>query len=188
MVNVESTFRKRKLNRLKEYDYSKTGYYFITLCTKGGIECFGEVENEKMILNQFGKVVENCWNSIPNYYEDVEIDEFIVMPNHVHGILIIQENDDKRTEQCSVPTNTETRYGLLSKVIKSFKNAVTKKIHQELRSDNFQWQRSFYDHVIRNEQSLYQIRSYIVNNPLKWELEKNKIENFLSDLCSSLKK
>ena len=188
---MELVFRKRKLNRLKEYDYSKTGYYFITLCTKDGIEYFGKIENEKIILNQFGKVVENCWNSIPNFYEDVEIDEFIIMPNHVHGILIIQEDGNKRTEQCSVPTNNtnaDARYGLLSKVIKSFKNAVTKKIHQELHADDFQWQRSFYDHVIRNEQSLYQIHSYIVNNPLKWELEKNKIENFLSDLCSNSKK
>lgn len=185
---MESALRKRKLNRLKEYDYSKTGYYFITLCTENGMEYLGKVENEKMILNQFGRIAENCWNDIPNFYEDVKIDEFIIMPNHIHGIIVIQENDYKRTEQCSVPTNTKAGYGLLSKVIKSFKSAVTKKIHQELGADNFQWQRSFYDHVIRNEKSLYEIRKYIGQNPLKWELEKNKIENFLSDLCSNSKK
>lgn len=189
---MNSIQKERKLNRLKEYNYSKCGYYFITMCTKNGVEYFGKIDNEKMVLNQYGKIAQEYWSKIPNIYDDkVEIDEFIIMPNHVHGILIIQENGEKRTEQCSVPTykaNARAGYGLLSEVIKSFKNAVTKKIHQELHADNFQWQRSFYDHVVRNEESLYQIRSYIANNPLKWELEKNNIENFLSDLCSNSKK
>ncbi|OGC82549.1 MAG: hypothetical protein A2W07_01950 [candidate division Zixibacteria bacterium RBG_16_43_9] len=185
---MNSIQKERKLNRLKEYDYSKCGYYFVTICIIRGVEYFGKIDNEKMVLNQYGKIAQEYWSEIPNIYDKVEIDEFIIMPNHIHGIIIIQENDNKRTEQCSVPTNTESGYGLLSKVIKSFKNAVTKKNRQELGVNNFQWQRSFYDHVIRNEKSLYEIRKYIINNPLKWDLEKNNIENLPSILCSNSKK
>lgn len=185
---MNSIQKERKLNRLKEYDYSKCGYYFITICTKNGVECFGKIYNEEMVLNQYGKIAQEYWSEIPNIYNTVEIDEFIIMPNHIHGIIIISDDNNDRTEHCSVPTNTEPGYGLLSKVIKSFKNAVTKKIRQELSDNNFQWQRSFYDHVIRNEKSLYEIRRYIINNPLKWELEKNNIENLPFILCSNSKK
>ncbi len=188
---MKSTFKERKLNRLNEYDYSKNGYYFITLCTKDGIEYFGKIENEEMILNQFGETAERCWKEIPNHYDNVEIDEFVIMPNHIHGIISINDDNDKWTEHCSVPTNTtntERRYGLLSKIIKSFKNVVIKDIHEKFSDNKFQWQRSFYDHVIRNEKSLYEIREYIIYNPLKWDLEKNNIENFQSILCSNSKR
>ncbi len=185
---MNSIQKERKLNRLKEYDYSKCGYYFVTICIRKGVEYFGKIDNEKMVLNHYGKIVEDYWKEIPIYYNNVEIDAFVIMPSHIHGIIIINNENDRRTEHCSVPTNTEPGFGLLSKVIKSFKNAVTKKIRQELSDNNFQWQRSFYDHVIRNEESLYEIKKYIINNPLKWELEKNNIKNLPFIICSNSKK
>jgi len=184
---MKSTFKKRKLTRLRSYDYSENGYYFITLCTEDGKEYFGKIENEKMVLNQYGEIVERLWKEIPNHYDNVEMDEFVIMPNHIHGIIIIS-NSGIRTEHGSVPTNTGRSYGLLSKIIKSFKNTVTREIRRRFRDEKFQWQRSFYDHVIRNEESLYEIRKYVINNPLKWHLEKNNIENLPSILCSNLKK
>lgn len=102
------------------------------------------------------------------------------MPNHIHGIIIIEGNYNDNivgTEQCSVPTSMEKNYGLLSNIVKSFKNVVTKIIHDQFQDYGFKWQRSFYDHVIRDETSLNKIREYVVNNPLKWDWDKNNIEN-----------
>ncbi|MCJ7498564.1 MAG: hypothetical protein MUO78_10615 [candidate division Zixibacteria bacterium] len=138
-----------------------------------------------MILYQLGEIAEKCWRQIPSHYDKVEIDEFVIMPNHIHGIISINDDNDIRTEHCSVPTNAKNIYGLLSKILKSFKNGVTKDIREKFQDSKFQWQRSFYDHVIRNEKSLYEIREYIINNPLKWDLEKNNIENSPSILCST---
>ncbi|MCI0453895.1 MAG: transposase [Candidatus Dadabacteria bacterium] len=131
-----------------------------------------------MILNQYGEIAERYWKEIPNYYKNVEIDEFIIMPSHIHGIIILTGDYNGGivgTEHCSVPT--EKNYGLLSKIIKSFKNAVTKRVHDQFQDYGFQWQRSFYDHIIRDEISSNNIREYIVNNPLKWDLDKKNIEN-----------
>src|ERR1700757_2119468 len=162
----------RKLNRLKNYDYSRSGYYFVTLCTKNRIEHFGKIENSKMILNQYGETAERYWKEIPNHYKNVEIDEFVIMPNHIHGIIIINDKfyDTVGIEQCSVPTK-------LSKIVKSFKNVVTRIICDQFQDYGFQWQRSFYDHIVRDEISLNKIREYIINNPLKWDLDKDNIEN-----------
>ena len=91
--------RNRKLNRLKNYDYSKEGYYFVTICTKDKIERFGEIKDGAMILNKCGQIVKRYWTGIPQYYENVKLGQFIIMPNHLHGIIVIVG-----TEQCSVPT------------------------------------------------------------------------------------
>jgi len=140
------------------------------------------------------------WLEIPNHYSNVILDEFIIMPNHIHGIItivgnnvgteqcsvvknndfnnvgteqcsVVKNNDFNNvgTEQCSVPTGNKINknYGLLSKIIKSFKEIVVKKIHTKY-GFNFQWQRSFYDHIIRNEKSLNNIRDYIISNPGMW--------------------
>ena len=140
---------------------------------------FGEIENETMILNQYGNIAKYKWTEIPYHYENVDIDIFVIMPNHIHGIIIIKPQKDIMavgTEQCSVPTNKipkSNKYGLLSKVIKSFKNAVTKDIKEISPDADFRWQRSFYDHIIRDDEGLEEIRRYIVQNPLKWELDEN---------------
>jgi REP element-mobilizing transposase RayT len=124
-----------------------------------------------MILNKYGHIANHFWNEIPQHYPNVFIDEFIVMPNHIHGIIIIANT--VVTEQGSVPT----KYGLLSKVIKSFKSAFTKNINQQFPDNNFKWQRSFYDHIIRKDEALEKIRLYIINNPIKWNMDRNNVEN-----------
>lgn len=132
-----------------------------------------------MILNKYGETAERYWKEIFNHYKNVEIDEFVIMPNHIHGIIIINDNfyDTVGTEHCSVPTCLEKDYGLLSKIVKSFKNAVTRIIRDQFQDYEFQWQRSFYDHIVHDEISLNKIREYIINNPLKWDLDKDNIEN-----------
>ena len=162
---------------------------------------FGEVNNNMMRLNRWGMVAHQAWLDIPKYYANVNIDEFIIMPNHMHGIIVITSDDDEcvDTEYYSVddkyvgteynsvhvknvgtgyypvPVRNDRNYGLLSKVIKSYKHAVTKTIRQEFQTSIKIWQRSYYDHIIRKEKDLYAIRYYIKHNPLKWASDRNNI-------------
>ena len=178
--------KNRKLNRLKGYDYSRDGWYFVTICIKDRIKCLGKIENGKMILDKYGKIAKKYWSEIPDHYNNVFLDEWIIMPNHIHGIIVI-ENDDKTitatvgTGHCPVPTtvNTGSKYGLLSKTVKSFKEISLKTIRKQFNDFEFSWQRSFYDHIIRDEKSLEKIRNYIANNPLKWETDRNNQEKLL---------
>ena len=188
----------RKRNRMRWYDYSEDGWYFITICTKNRIEWLGKIKNDGMVLNDNGKIAKMCWLDIPNHYPNMYFDEWIIMPNHIHGIIVI-ENDivpaipiptpvgtgfkpvptnvkPVPTETEPVPTNTKTNpksHGL-SEIIRGFKTFSSRKINKLPDHDHkFQWQRSFYDHIIRNEKSLHNIREYIINNPIKWALDRN---------------
>ncbi|MDD4611147.1 MAG: hypothetical protein PHU73_04330 [Patescibacteria group bacterium] len=182
--------RNRKLNRLKEYDYSQDGWYFITICVKNRIECFGEIKNGEMKLNECGEIVNQQWLWLEKQYYYVRLDEYVVMPNHCHGILIIDHS--RRDRSRPVPTTDLSPDNLhpdrsrpvpttdlsandfqpnnkiksLSELIGAFKTTSSKIIHQNGKED-FAWQRSFYDHIIRNENLLNRIREYIRNNPLK---------------------
>jgi REP element-mobilizing transposase RayT len=164
----------RKPNRLKDYDYSQDGYYFVTLCTKNRENFFGKIKNGKMILNKYGDIAKKCWLEIPEHFSHVILDEFIIMPNHVHGILIIKNKTVGNKNFCSQEIPWQTKLSKsLSSIIRGFKIGVTKYFCEKNNHD-FQWQKSFYDHIIRNEESLFKIREYIQNNPLKWELGKDR--------------
>ena len=164
----------RKSNRLKGYDYSQNGYYFVTICTKNYKHFFGKIKNTKMILNEFGEIVKKCWLALPNHYKNCVLDEFIIMPNHLHGIIAIENiNPRDNVGNGLKPFPTGKTYGL-SEIIRGFKTFSSKDINLKFGKKIFQWQKSFYDHIIRNEKSLFDIRKYIQNNPLKWELEKDR--------------
>jgi putative transposase len=171
---------KRKPNRLRDYDYSLEGYYFVTICTKNRVEWFGKVENGEMCLSTFGKVAKDFWAEIPLHFQHIRIDEFSVMPNHVHGILIIEEDLVGNAYMRSHKRNAfmhslqDKTKMLLSKIIQQYKSSVTRKINSMQNDFKFEWQKSFYDHIIRSEKSLENIRQYTQSNPLKWELD---IEN-----------
>lgn len=164
----------RKPLRLRDYDYSNEGFYYVTICTQNKIAYFGEIIDEKMILNSNGRIAENYWKQIPKRYQNITLDSYIIMPNHIHGIIIIREVD--KTGHCPVTTDNKrgggAKYGLLSKVINSFKGIVTKSIKKTPDGLDFAWQRSFYEHVIRNEEALLKIREYIENNTLQWQLDE----------------
>jgi putative transposase len=175
--------KERKQIRLKGYDYSKSGYYFVTICTQNREKWFGKVKGGITHLNKFGEFAKNFWTEIPGHFEDVEIDEFSIMPNHAHGILIVERNmvgdaymrpHQGNAFMHSLQDKTKM---LLSKIIQQYKASVTHKINNLQNDLHFQWQRSFYDHVIRNESELFRIREYIQNNPLRWDLDR---ENPLS--------
>lgn len=171
--------RERKRNRLFGYDYSRDGYYFVTICTKNRKDYFGNVENGQMVLNDVGKIAQECWENIPNHFPHVILDEYIIMPNHIHGILIFQNafNDDVGNKDfCSLHEDTAWQTQLsrsLSSVIRGFKIGVTKHM-RENNNYEFAWQKSFYDHIIRSQQSLENIRLYIKRNPLVWKYETDR--------------
>ena len=183
--NYNPKIHHRQSMRLKDYDYSQDGYYFVTICAKNKVEYFGEIQNGKMILNEYGEIVANEWIETKNIRKNVKLDEFIVMPNHIHGIVIIDNNNCRGVLQYA-PTALhafQSPSNNLGAVVRGFKSAVTKQINQiQVRVYcntplSFQWQKSFYDHIVRNEKSLSKIREYIRNNPLKWELDRNNPEN-----------
>ncbi|MCF7812631.1 transposase [Candidatus Gracilibacteria bacterium] len=166
---------------MKKWNYSDAGWYFVTICTKNKEESFGKVQKEKVVLNVYGEKIKNIWENIPQHFENVVLDEFIVMPNHVHGIVIIEsEKKDKiytvgNNDRCSLQRNME----LLPKVISQCKSSFTREIRKKYGDFSFAWQKSFYDHIIRNERSLLKIREYIHYNALKWEKDKENPKNLV---------
>ena len=173
----------RKSLRLKNYDYSLPWWYFVTICTHKHNHIFGNVINGEMQINQFGTIVDNNWRAIPNHFNSTELDEYVIMPNHIHGIITINEFNVEDANYAS--SNKSIRNGpaydrtkmLLSKVIQQFKRQCTVEIKTLSKNKNSVWHKSFYDRIIRNDRELFMIRRYIQNNPIKWELEKGEIEN-----------
>jgi putative transposase len=168
--------------RLKSWDYSKSWYYYVTINTKNHIRYFGKVINNKMVLNEIGKIVDKEWLKSGELRNNIELDYYVVMPNHLHGIIIIDSGvrkDDpldrlKETLQRSVSTTLLPNS--LGSVIGQFKSMCTKQIHEK-GYNNFAWQARFYDRIIRNEKELYKIRNYIQQNLLRWELNGGSSEN-----------
>ncbi len=156
---------ERKRTRLREFDYSSPNYYFITICANDKKSLFGFVNNGTMHLNENGKIVEQSWMAILDHFLNVEIDKFIIMPNHFHGILIINGVVGLRFPQPDIKTKKFS----LSQIIAYFKYESTKRINENNKTATRNiWQRSFYDRIIRNEKGLYNIRNYIQFNALKW--------------------
>ncbi|MHB1051359.1 MAG: transposase [Bacteroidota bacterium] len=157
-------FRKKTI-RLPLFDYSSPAAYFVTICTKNKIELFGTVEKNDTILSPIGHIARDCYVQIPEHFPSVELDAFVIMPHHIHGIIILHPvNHDVQ----SPPS--------LSTIIGSYKSAVTHLVHeQSLFREKTVWQRSFYDHIIRNDFSLHMIRRYISTNPQRWRhVRKNQ--------------
>jgi len=180
---------QRKPNRLKNYDYSQNGYYFVTICTRNRQEWFGIIENGEMKLNENGKIAERIWREIPGHFVNIELDEFVVMPNHIHGIICIKNTVGNRHacslrdgHTCSLRDGhacslQKRQYQMIPVVVGSYKSAVTRNIRQIDPGNQFHWQKSFYDHVIRDELSLNRIREYIKNNPRQWDSDRENIKN-----------
>ena len=161
--------RTRKSNRLQTYDYSHAGYYFVTICTHNRVNYFGEIDRDQMELSNIGQIAKDCWQHIPEHFENTALDEFVVMPNHIHGIIILVGDADLRPLQQQTAERSDM---YLSKIIHGFKSSVSRIIKRRWKDHIFAWQRSFYDHVIRSDESLDDIRTYIKNNPMNWESDK----------------
>ena len=178
-----------KSTRLPQWDYSQPWWYFVTVCTKGGVCHLGDVVGREMRLSEVGEIAKKYWQKIPEHFDSVSLDEFIVMPNHIHGIVIIErQQPTKRGRDGACPEHGRDainrvsttggvtgRHNPMSKtslgtIVRWYKGRCTFEIHKTQK--NFAWQTRFYDHIIRSEKSLEKIRFYIHHNAKKWEEDK----------------
>lgn len=178
-MDEKTNYPKRKPIRLSNYDYSRAGVYFVTMVVQYRAQWLGRIQEERMNLSKIGNIVDNCWKEIPRHFANVELDQYIMMPNHVHGIITIHDVGAAHVRPDSgariagriyaSPTDNGDRTKmLLSKIIHGFKSSATRIICRENRAIAFGWQRSFHDRIIRNENELSKIRQYIWDNPRKW--------------------
>jgi putative transposase len=165
---------ERKSTRLQGYDYSLPGAYFTTIVTYKRQHLFGNVTDGQFYINQFGRIVEHCWLDLPLHYHRVELGAYVIMPNHFHGIVVIQEGVDnfsKGGSQTRPYTSEEIalQYGL-PEIVRAFKSFSARKINNLRKTTGVPvWQRSFYDRIIRNERELQKISEYIQSNPQNWQ-------------------
>ena len=217
-MNNEELYRgiyRVKSIRLPHWNYSSNGEYFVTICTQNRMEYFGEVRNNIMGLSDIGCMVVKYWQEIPNHFNNVKLDEWIIMPNHLHGILVIENKKNwsselhnnksprrdvalQRLYECGnnkYNRNPKNQFfskispkpKSLSVIIRSFKSIITKMVNQKYPEINFMWpfglelmverQPRFYEHIIRNDDALYEICEYIKYNPYNWEQDRNNIKN-----------
>jgi len=194
-MTYDPKIHHRRSIRLQGYDYSQNGAYFITLCAQDRKPIFGKIVNGEMQLSQFGIIVRDEWLKTSEMRKNIEMDEFIVMPNHFHGIIVIDDGGWARLEMngaADLGTGTEStgtvhraptpaieRFGkptsnTIPTIIRGFKAAVTKQINTiQINAGVYNmperiWQKNYYEHVIRSEASLNKIREYIMSNPLNW--------------------
>ncbi|MBS3938185.1 MAG: hypothetical protein KGZ50_06400 [Peptococcaceae bacterium] len=168
---------RRTTTRLECWDYTQGAYYYITICTKDQHPHFGMIQDGHMHLSRMGEHAQVCLGAIHDHFSHVEIDCFVVMPNHIHAILIFDNTPSgRKTTIHGLSAISKPKGGSLGHVLSCYKAAVTKWC-RENGYNEFAWQPRFYDHIIRNEKSLHLIRRYIENNPLRWELERESPEN-----------
>ena len=161
-------FPQRHSLRLRSYNYTWQGAYFVTICTQNRLSLFGQITDSSMQLNSCGEIVKSGWEDIPQHYPQVTNEVFIVMPKHIHGIVVIHEVTGRAG---SKPTPTSKHP--LFEIVRAFKTYSSRRIN-ELRNSTGTpvWQRSFYEHVIQSENEYHQIGEYILFNPSKWEIDE----------------
>ena len=187
MVKFDPQKHHRRSIRLQGYDYSQAGGYFVTIVTYRRECLFGKIENEEMILNDFGIIADECWRAIPEHFPNVELGMYVVMPNHVHGVIVIRDDesvsdlgitdDDGRGAAMLRPYanaanshKINVKPGSLGAIVRSYKSAVSYRINKEYNATGI-WQRNYYEHIIRNEKDLQRITDYIEMNPSRWDAD-----------------
>ncbi len=169
--------RRRRSPRLRDYDYSQSGAYFVTVVTRGRRTLFGEVVDGEMRPSEAGAMAQAVWDALPRKFPSVEADVSVVMPNHIHGILFFDRpaGSTGRRHPSAAAGHPAPKLGA---VIGAYKSLTTVRYAHGVRTagwppfDRHLWQRSYYDRVIRNEHELDNIREYIVNNPMQWQLDE----------------
>ncbi|OFY35010.1 MAG: hypothetical protein A2W91_04165 [Bacteroidetes bacterium GWF2_38_335] len=174
--NINST-------RLKYWDYGSDGVYYVTICIKNREHVFGEIENNKMIYSEIGAYADKCWNEIPLHFPICFLDEYIIMPDHIHGIIIIDKKKDRNIEKILATQasqfeqlklkkdfKTKNKFGTqsqnLGSIIRGYKTAIT--TYSTIQNKRFFWQRLFHDRILRTIKDYCIVKTYIKNNPINW--------------------
>ncbi|MFA6008520.1 MAG: transposase [Desulfobacteraceae bacterium] len=160
--------QNRKSIRFNNYNYAKNGTYFITLCTQNREHTFGTITNRTMILNDLGSFVQKTWHDLPNHNPSVDLNAFVIMPNHIHGVVVIES---KRADMGHFGTGLEPgpTHGL-TEIVRQLKTFSSKRINQFRQTPGIQvWQRNYFEHIIRNDEEWNSVREYIMFNPAKWD-------------------
>jgi putative transposase len=157
--------RYRRSARLRGYDYAQCGIYFVTICTHNR-ECrLGTVIEGEAYLSDIGVVAHRCWGKLVDHYPNIQLDAYIVMPNHIHGLIVIDSID---LVGAGLRPALTKQHGL-SEIVRAFKSFSSREINRLRGTEGGSiWQRSFYDHIVRDEKALHNIRSYIYMNPERW--------------------
>ena len=179
MSGYNSQIHRRRSVRLSGYDYSRSGLYFVTICVNNRACVFGEVVEHEMRLNKIGNIAKREWIMTPNHRPYVVLHDFVIMPNHIHGIIKIAHTDTvgalratplQTDETVNMMSEKSPKEGTLPTIIRAYKSAVSKKIHET--NIQFSWQRNYYEHIVRDERSYNKISEYINANPAKWEKDR----------------
>jgi len=184
----------RRSIRLKGYDYAREGMYFVTIVVRDRVCLFGEVVDGEMRPNQFGRIVQATWNELPHHHPGVECDAFVMMPNHIHGVIGLVDDDGVSANDVGaglkpargvVAGPNSVRAGLkpaptrtaLPEIIRAFKTFSARHVNELRETLGVPvWQRNYYEHIIRDEESLNRIRHYIADNPTRWEFDPENPE------------
>lgn len=191
----------RRSLRLRGHDYRQAGAYFLTICAYNRECLFGNIVDGLMELNQFGQIVAGCWQAVPQHRPNVEVDAFVVMPNHFHGIFVISPSSSTNNVETQLVVSASSNAlalgnkdaptpslmpkarefhrpltGSLSVIVRSFKASVTKEINTARDAAGTPvWQTNYYEHIIRDEDDYDRIRTYIMNNPTSWDKDENNL-------------
>lgn len=186
-MNYNPNIRHRKSIRLKGYDYSQAGLYFITICCEDRECLFGDIIDGKMDLNDAGIMVRNEWLKIPGRFPYVKLHQYVVMPNHFHAImeivvgatLVVAHDNPFAHDNNGATTRVAPTRKTIGDIVGAFQSIVTVEYIHGVKNNGYQpfygklWQRNYHEHIIRNEQSYQNISDYIINNPAKWNDDKN---------------
>lgn len=168
--------------RLKGFDYSSSAAYFVTICTRNRECILGEIIDGIMNLNEMGKIAYKVWDGIQSHFKKVELGCYVIMPNHVHGVIkILDEDSVGRRYICDLQEGINLKYQKLPVIISNYKAEVTRQIHKKYPESKFRWQPSYHDRIIRSERELANIQRYVVYNPVKWD-EDPENGNYLNGL------
>lgn len=164
----------RRSIRLKEFDYKQSGAYFVTICTQNRKCLFGKAADGGIQLSDSGRTVQRTWQELPSRFSNISLDAFVVMPNHIHGIIQATAQSIAPSEAQDKNQGAINRAPTLGEIVRAYKASSTRLIRSTANA-NFAWQRNYYEHVIRDEDSLNRIRRYILENPERWAIDRENL-------------
>ena len=174
----EKSFGDRRSIRMKGADYSRPGIYFLTICSEGGRCLFGRIGSGCIRLSTLGEIVRECWMNIPEHFSRVHLDEFVIMPNHVHGVLVLRPVVGAQ-HSCALSDvakrTPRVKPNSVSAIVRSFKAIVTRRAHEELSWAGEVWRRNYFERIVRGGDELGEIRRYIIDNAKRWEWDRENL-------------